>query len=269
MSVAWAWDEPLVNQAEVSGTDPDTGDTLSDLSDDETDLDGMPGNDNESGGTDDPTLMEIPVINLAKEQISSTSLPGGNVEVEFQLVAQNTGNVTLNNIALEDDISTEFGAAFVSASTVSISGTASTLGNVFGGFTGSGTTGSAAADGDDMLDRTAVLQPGETIIVVIKVVVDPTNVPATGLTNQATVEGTTDDGDMVDDLSDNGTDPTTNNGEGGTDDPTPLDLGPIPSLTKNPHGSTDPATEWQLLRHVQFLVDQHWFQRDVRHRRVR
>ncbi|MEZ4962958.1 MAG: gliding motility-associated C-terminal domain-containing protein [Saprospiraceae bacterium] len=225
-------DEPLVNQAIVSGLDPNTGNLLSDLSDDATDLDGVPGPDNDSGGENDPTLLEIPTIRLAKEQVSSTTLPDGKVEVTYQFIAQNTGNVTLHNIALEDDISSQFGAAFVSASTVSIAGSATTQGNTFAGFTGSGTTGSAAADGDDLLDRLATLKPGENIVVSITVVVDPALVPAMGLTNQAMVEGTTSNGGTVSDLSDNGTHPNTNNGEGGSDDPTPLNLGPIPVLTK-------------------------------------
>jgi len=113
----------------------------------------------------------------------------------------------------------------VSAMTVSITGDASILGNLNAGFTGAGTTSSAAVDGDDILDRSGVMQPGEMIVVVIKAEIDPLAVPSTGLTNQATTTAVDPDGTPVTDISDDDVGP-------GEDDPTPLDLGPIPELEK-------------------------------------
>ena len=154
-------------------------------------------------------------------------LANGNMEVVFQLVVQNTGNTQLTDIAIEDDLASQFSPAFVGAMPVAINGTASTLGGLNTGYNGSGTTGSAAVDGDDLLDRTAILEPGEVIVVDIKVEIDPLQVPTAGLTNQATATGDDPNGDPVMDVSDNGTDPTDD-----TDEPTPLDFGPIPELEK-------------------------------------
>ena len=144
------------------------------------------------------------------------------------MVIQNTGNTQLTDIALEDDIATQFSPAFVSAMGVSISGTANTLGGLNAVFNGSGITSSVAVDGDDILDRTAIMNPGEQLIATIKVEIDPLLVPTTGLTNQATATGEDPNGNPVTDTSDDGTDPTED-----TDEPTPLDLGPIPELLKS------------------------------------
>ena len=53
------------------------------------------------------------------------------------------------------------------------------------------------------------------------------NVPLTGLLNQAITEGTDNNGNTVNDDSDNGSNPLND-----TDEPTPLDFGPIPALEK-------------------------------------
>ncbi len=227
--------EPLANTATLSGEDTNSN-PLTDDSDDATDLDGTPGADNETGNLDDPTLLDIPRVGVAKQQTGSTLLPNGNFVVTYSLVLQNTGNVTLNNVALEDDLATEFNPAFVSATTVSISGTANNLGALNGTFTGTSTTGSATVDGDDLLDRTGIMKPGETIVVEISVEINPTLVPPIGLTNQATGTASTPDGDNVTDTSDSGSDPIGTNGNGGPDDPTPLDLGPVPAITKAVNG---------------------------------
>jgi len=185
-------DDPLVNQATVQGVD-DEGNPVEDDSDDESDI------PNDSGGADDPTLLSIPDIDLAKTQVSATMLANGNMEVIYQLAVQNTGNTQLTNIAIEDDLATQFSPAFITAMPVAINGTASTLGGLNAGFSGSGTTNSTAIDGDDILDRTAVLEPGEVIVVDIKVEIDPLQVPTAGLTNQATATGDDPNGDPVSD----------------------------------------------------------------------
>ncbi|HHM21887.1 MAG TPA: hypothetical protein ENJ20_07665, partial [Bacteroidetes bacterium] len=223
--------QPMANTATFSGTDTD-GLPQSDDSDDGTDLDGVPGPDNETGNDNDPTLLVVPQISLVKQQTASELLPNGNFLVTYILVVKNTGNEILENIAVEDDLATQFNPAFVQASVVSVSGTANNPGGLHPGYTGSGTTGSPAPDGDDLLNRTGTLKPGETIMAEISLEINPTLVPGAGLFNQATATATTPDGDTVTDLSDNGSDPGTPNGSGGSDDPSPLDLGPVPALTK-------------------------------------
>ena len=210
-------DDPLLNTATITGTDPNTGMEVEDDSD----------SDSMIGGPDDPTPLEIPDIDVSKDQISATLLANGNYEIEYDLMIQNTGNTVLSNIALEDDIATQFSPAFVSAMALTVSGNAFVLGGVNTSFTGAGTTGSLVIDGDDILDRTAVMRPGEMLLVSIKVEIDPALVPVDGLTNQATATGRDPDGDLVSDVSDDGTEPTDD-----TDEPTPLDLGPIPAIEK-------------------------------------
>ena len=145
----------------------------------------------------------------------------------FELVLQNTGNTDLSNVAIEDDIAIQFSPAFISAMTVSISGDANILGGLNAGFNGGLPSSTTALDSDDILDRTAVVRPGEQIVVQIKSEIDPLLVPVTGLNNQATATGDDPAGNSVIDLSDDGVDPTDD-----TDEPTPLDFGPIPELEK-------------------------------------
>ena len=68
-------DDPLLNTATICGTDPNTGMKVTDDSDSDT----------MAGGPDDPTPLEIPSIDLAKDQISSTALANGNIEAAYQL----------------------------------------------------------------------------------------------------------------------------------------------------------------------------------------
>ena len=136
-------------------------------------------------------LLSISKINVAKEQVSMTNLPNGNVEVQFQMVVQNTGNATLSSVILEDDVLLlnmerlsflpqqfpfQERPLLWAAPTVVLQEAEQLV--------------RLTADGDDILDRSAVLAPGEYITAVISVVIDPNNVPGTGLTNQATVQGT-------------------------------------------------------------------------------
>jgi uncharacterized repeat protein (TIGR01451 family) len=222
----------LVNQATVSGNHDGT--TYSDDSDDPNDsTDNDPNDDNNPG---DPNRLFIADVSLAKQVVGTpVSLGNGNFEVTYQLVVENTGNASLD-ISLDDDIDAQFGAAFVSAGGLTMM--SQPAGNPI-------TLDLANWDGDlvtEMVNQTQtnILEAGEFFIVQFTVEVDP---DATGtsqpLDNQATVMGdavdengnpmTDSNGDpvVVDDLSDDGTDPETNNpgadgDTGGSNDPTPL-----------------------------------------------
>ena len=66
--------DPLANQATVTGVDSESN-PVEDDSDDETDLDMDMTNDNETGGTDDPTLLQVPDVAITKALTATKSLP--------------------------------------------------------------------------------------------------------------------------------------------------------------------------------------------------
>jgi uncharacterized repeat protein (TIGR01451 family) len=222
----------LVNQATVSGNHDGT--TYTDNSDDPNNSDDVDPNDDNN--PDDPNRLFIADISLAKEVVGTpAALPNGNFEVTYQIVVENTGNASLD-ISLEDDLESQFGDAFVSAGSLTMINQPAD--NPI-------TLDSANWDGDmvtEMVNQTQtnILDAGEFFIVQITVEVDPDASGTSGmLNNQAMVSGDAVDenglplsdsnGDpvVVDDLSDTGSDPETDNpGEDGdlgtSDDPTPL-----------------------------------------------
>ena len=115
----------LVNQATANGVgiDPGTGlvdPTLAvtDLSDNGTDPNGENGEDNGDGVFgNDPTPLNLPDIAVAKQVVGApTQLANGNYLANFLVVVENTGTVDLANLSLQEDIATQFGAAYVNAS---------------------------------------------------------------------------------------------------------------------------------------------------------
>ena len=82
------------------------------MSDNGTDADG----DNGTGGFDDPTPFLLSQIGLAKAITNvSPAASGieGNYDVKVKYTLQNTGTSDLSNVSLMDDISTQWGPAFV------------------------------------------------------------------------------------------------------------------------------------------------------------
>ena len=188
---------------------------------------------NTTNGEDDPTPIVIPDISVAKEVFGTpVALPGGNFEVTYQLVIENTGNVDLADVSVVDDLATQFGAAFVSAGSLTIVTPPADPDSIIA--VDAGWDGNASAE---MVDQAAatLLSVGDSFTVQFIVEVDP---DATGtssqLDNQATATGDAVDENgnpltdssgnplVVTDDSDNGADPNSENGEGTSDDPTPL-----------------------------------------------
>ena len=194
---------------------------------------GAPG---DNGTTDDPTPLFIPNIGLAK--VAGDAVPNGdNFDVEFTLVWENTGTVALDNVDLTDDIAAQFGSQFVGIVPGSLA-----VQNFVG--TGSAPAANAAFEGDttqSLITSTGPLEVDDTFEIVFTVTIDPDagGTSSTGLENQATSTGAALDENgnpLVDatgnpitatDDSDNGTDPTGENGEDDADgtignDPTPI-----------------------------------------------
>ena len=158
----------------------------------------------------------------------------------FTLVVENTGSINLDMLTLFDDISAEFGNAFVDVTGLSVqnfagSGTAPTANLVWEGNTG-----------QNLLNMDGNLDPGDRFEVVFTATIDPDGIDSVsqGLTNQATAGGrgvdemgnalTSSSGAtlMVTDNSDSGTSPQGNNlGENGdlgtSNDPTPVIIADI------------------------------------------
>ncbi|WP_229802122.1 beta strand repeat-containing protein [Paramylibacter ulvae] len=187
----------ISNTATASGTDPN-GTTVSDVSDNGDDGDGNP--------NDDPTLLVIdavPSMELDKVATSVGGAAGELVEFEFTLV--NTGNVTLSNIVLIDNLTRADGTllaldaapTFVSATQGSANGT---------------------------------LNVGETATYTAQYTLQLADIDAGGIANSATAQGEAPNGVSVSDVSDDDDDTDGNT----TDDATvvPLERAPALELSK-------------------------------------
>ena len=201
----------------------------------EDDGDGVAGND--------PTPVIIADLAIAKSIVGEPTLNDqGFYVVSFQVAVENTGTVDLASLSLLEDLSTQFGPAFIDAGNLFIvSGTSDASSNIVldsAGFDGSTIT--------ELLDpaNANILAVGDSFILQFDVEIDPRAVTAP-LVNQ--VSGS---GDAVDDNgnpilnsngnpiaaaddSDSGTDtagsnPDVPDDQGTSDDPTLFDPPAVP-----------------------------------------
>jgi len=205
----------------LSGTDAD-GDGIDDgvaplsyadtdgvITDPATDL------DNEFGDTSEVAYRELtPEIGVAKSAVGQpVAQADGTFAITYEVVIENTGGIDLTNLSAVEDLATQYGAAFVSASNLTV--------------TAGPTDPDSIVAIDSAWDGTATTE-----------FIDPTT---SALNNQVKASGIAVDHDgnpitdgsgapiMVMDLSDSGTDPDdpnagANGDTGGSDDPTPLYL---------------------------------------------
>ena len=210
--------------------------TATDVSDSGTDPAGSnPGEPGDFGTSDDPTPLLIPSVGLAKS--AGDAVPNGdNFDVTFTLVYENNGTVDLHNLTLFDDIASEFGPAFVSASGVTVQN-----------FSGTGiaptANGAWVGDTTQSIITGGTANVGDSFEVQFTITIDPNASGAsTNLNNQATAGGEaldTNGNPLLDssgnpvtasDDSDNGTSATSENGSQDTrdivfgNDPTPIQI---------------------------------------------
>ena len=205
----------------------------------------------ESVAVDAPVVVILePAIGLAKAA-SDVAINGDNFDVTFTLTWQNIGNTVLDNVEVFDDVANLFGGQFVGIVPRSVSVTS---------FSGAGTapTVNTAFEGDttqSLITSNGPLEIGDTFEVVFTVTIDPdADFSFDRLDNQATSTGDAVDGsgDPITDAlgnqltafddSDNGVDPTTENGEDNGDgtfanDVTPVqiaDIGVAKSIASDP-----------------------------------
>lgn len=244
----------LENQATVSATDTFDGTPVSDNSDDPTDL---TDSDNEGDGdADDPVRLLIPNIELTKTKVGSpvpaSSGIAGNFEVTYDLEITNSGNDSLTNLSLIEDLATQYGGAFVAIvpqaglpATI-VSSSATDEPEVNAAYDGGN---SDAELFDNAGANTNLLEMGESVTVRIIVEVDPDSTTAVYDSNDQLVNQASTSGDGVgsgitaDDDSDNPNDATdaNNDSDNDPDDPNPL-LIPDITLEKQLVGSPVPAS---------------------------
>ncbi|MFT4535449.1 MAG: hypothetical protein ACI9P5_002818, partial [Saprospiraceae bacterium] len=225
---------PAFNQAVAIGFDP-SGDEISDLSDDNSDIDGDTNNDNETGGEDDPTgLPSFTSIGIAKNVSSvEVHIVEDQYEITFQLIVENNGSAILEEVSIFDEVATMCGFQNVVSGSISILPGANSP-TLLPGANNSynGTAGSSLINGTSLN-----LASGESFIVEFSIVIDPGSCTQPML-NQASAEGVDADNNTVTDNSDSGTNTSgTNPGmpgdTGGFDDPTPFTLPGSISITKS------------------------------------
>ena len=230
----------LDNTATAGGTPP-AGPPVSDDSDTGTDSDGNPtgaGPVDNPDGPGTPTIVVPPVaspqIGLVKSVVSVGDVQAdGTFAVDYELLIENTGDVTLTSLTLTDDLSaaSQLGASFngiLAAPVVSlannVSGNAVAPTSAGSAFTGTG-TGAALLIGTD-----GRIDPADQLLVTFSVSIDPTAAGApTAFENTATVTGTGPSGTVVTDDSNTGTDidgnptgETPGDNPGGPGTPTPV-----------------------------------------------
>jgi uncharacterized repeat protein (TIGR01451 family) len=213
---------PYSNQVTVSGSSPN-GTSTSDFSDSGTDPD--PDGDNtpnESGENDTTSLTftEDRGLGIAKTFSTPVSIGGGVFETTLTFNVKNlsdaTNGVALNNVQIADNLTLTFPspATYTVQSKMVASVSAGSSATINAGFNGN-TNQNLLASG------TLARQGTATIEVVVRF--DPN-----GLTgpffNQATATGTTPQGTVLTDLSDNGTNPDQDGDGWGNEQATAYDL---------------------------------------------
>ena len=236
--------QPLVNSITVSddafnGVDPTTANNTA---------------------TDTDQIADIQTLKTITNVVRS----GNQWDVTFQLVVENTGSVRLDQLTLFDDLSSQFGAAFLSVTNPVLDSSAMTSGGTPPTLNANWTT-NTSLDLLDPLSAGEFLLPGESFTITFTATLDPdASGTSSTLDNQATATGvdvTTAPGTPfgVSDLSDSGTDTTTTNpgqpgDTGGEDDATPIYLTDI-ALTKQQGITTQDAVTHNYFVEYTFFVE--------------
>ena len=206
---------PYSNTAVATGESP-SGDNVTDNSDNGSD----PATNNGDAGNDDATVItftEAPDIGIAKAMTGVSNLGDGRYQVNYQFNAKNTGDIVLNNVQVTENLAN----IFADANTFSVLSLSSTQLTVNSGFDGSTDT--------NLLDLNQTLAASATATIELSVIITPAG-DLGPYNNSVSISSTSPSGDNFSDVSDNGTDPESNNGEGGLDDTTPVTFAEAPAI---------------------------------------
>ncbi|MCB9320596.1 MAG: hypothetical protein H6570_15040 [Lewinellaceae bacterium] len=126
----------------------------------------------DSGMENDPTLVTLPILNIAKK-IEKVYRPlsgvQGNFDAVYRIYFENTGNTPLDSIVLNEDLSASFGPYFVQAVSVTIeNNTASIPPAVNPSYSGMAPNQNLVISSPGTL-----VFPGEGFEVVLRVEIDP------------------------------------------------------------------------------------------------
>jgi len=238
LAVGCTFPDPAENSASATGQFG-TLPAATDVSDNTNNpADGVPNN----AGSPTPFTPPVPApeLGLAKAAEVLSFNADSTFTVEFTMLLQNTGDVNVSNLALFDDIATQYGAAFVPSDATNSDTGAISAPEV-----------SLQTDAPPLLDSTlpapnivydggvdsmitvspsSLLGVGDVIQVVFTITADPTLLarPLDDFENIANTSGNAPNGDSVEDESNTGSDPTV--GSGGDADPTIVTLADIASL---------------------------------------
>ena len=206
---------PYSNTAVATGESP-SGDNVTDNSDNGSD----PATNNGDAGNDDATVItftEAPAIGIAKAMTGVSNLGDGRYQVNYQFNAKNTGDIVLNNVQVTENLAN----IFADANTFSVLSLSSAQLTVNSGFDGSTDT--------NLLDLNQTLAASATATIELSVIITPAG-DLGPYNNSVSISSTSPSGDNFSDVSDNGTDPESNNGEGGLDDTTPVTFAEAPAI---------------------------------------
>ncbi len=228
------------NTATVTATDS----FATPLSDDSTDGSDVDPEGDGAGDNSVPTPVSFaPVAEIGTaKQISAgpTLNADGTITLTYEMLVENSGDVTLSNVSLPDDLETVFGAG--SAITIdSLNATAPLVAN--GSYDGTSAN-------VDLLDGTGGLNPGESSTITLTITVKPTTAPPGPYSNTVTATGDDPWGGSVSDISDDGTDvdEDANGDPSDNSDPTvfsmpiPAEIGVAKSVTAGPTLNADGST---------------------------
>ncbi len=172
-------------------------------------------------------LKPDPEIGIAKEISSFNVNADGTVTATYDIIVENTGNITLNDVNIDENLNNTFsGASYVVDSYSSPDFT------VNPGFNGGGNT--------TLLDTGQSLDVGDSGLVQVTVTVTPAT-PAGNYDNSATAFASTPGGSGVKDASQNGNDvdPDSDPNEDPTDNNDPTPFPDFVNLNDSKKGVTD------------------------------
>ena len=191
----------------------------------------------------------MPNIELEKSIDDVRALSNSLFEVDFQLKLTNSGDTTLSNILLLDDISEQYACAFSAVATMPTVTMVNTSG--LSQIPTLNADYNAESNPNIFLGSDGLLFPGDEIYVTLTALIDPScsdvNSP---LENQSIVRGTDPFGGIVIDFSDDPTDMTDFDilGNGNPDDPTKLSIPRIELLkTADESNLSSPVTPGDLI----------------------
>ncbi len=229
------------NTATISGDETSDGNPDGDATDDSHDgTDPDPDSDG-PGDNSDPTIFNIsinPAVDLEKSASVVTDNNDGTYSVTYTLKAQNTGDTTLFDVQITDDISAGFGTYSTGAPsgageyTITPLNSGSLTFTTDAAITGDSLTIDSSYTGTGANTTLLTLTSGDSFGVgdIIEIPIVITFTPKSGLTyeNQAEIEGDSSENGSTDgDVSDLSDDPVDNPGSD-EDDPTPITV-PITS----------------------------------------